>query len=122
MAERDSRSLAATSYSCLLSVFEFHLGGGCSILELQFDRNGDDRHEARIATLATIFLIVASATTLAVAAGPEVKTIVTQMKRGLQGPDNAVRIMKLKVMSNGSSAVEWKMVQANGNAMVPTGY
>lgn len=66
--------------------------------------------------LASIFLIVASATTSAVAAGPEVKTIVTQMKRGLQGPDNAVRIMKLKVISNGSSAVEWKMVQANGNA------
>jgi len=66
--------------------------------------------------LATILLIVACATTSGVAAGPEVKTIVMQMKRGLQGPDNAVRIMELKVISNGNSAVQWKMVQANGNA------
>ena len=66
--------------------------------------------------LAPIFLIVACAITSAVAAGPEVKTIVTQMKRGLQGPDNAVRIMDLKVISNGSPAVTWKLVQANGNA------
>ena len=53
--------------------------------------------------LATILLIVACATTSGVAAGPEVKTIVMQMKRGLQGPDNAVRIMELKVISNGNS-------------------
>ena len=117
MAERDSRSLAATSYSCLLSVFQFHLGGGCSISRVtNLIAMGTTGMKRAFLLLATIFLIVASATTSAVAAGPEVKTIVTQMKRGLQGPDNAVRIMKLKVISNGSSAVEWKMVQANGNA------
>jgi hypothetical protein len=66
--------------------------------------------------LATILLFVAPASTCAVAAGPDVQTIVKQMKRGLQGPDNAVRIMELKVISTGSPAVQWKMVQANGNA------
>ncbi len=66
--------------------------------------------------LAPILFIVACAITSAVAAGPEVKTIVTQMKRGLQGPNNAVRIMELKVINNGSPAVTWKLVQANGNA------
>lgn len=63
-------------------------------------------------TLATIFLIVTSA----VAAGPDVPTIVKQMKQGLQGPDNAVRFLSLRVISNGSTVTEWKMVQANGIA------
>jgi outer membrane lipoprotein-sorting protein len=66
--------------------------------------------------IATILLIVASAATSALAAGPDVRTIVKQMKRGLQGPDDAVRMIELKVISNGSPAVRWKMVQANGNA------
>lgn len=63
-------------------------------------------------TMATILLIVTSA----VAAGPDVPTIVKQMKQGLQGPDNALRFLNLKVISNGSTLTEWKMVQANGNA------
>jgi hypothetical protein len=63
-------------------------------------------------TLATIFLIVTSA----VAADPDVPTIVKQMKQGLQGPDNAVRFLSLRVISNGSTVTEWKMVQANGTA------
>jgi hypothetical protein len=63
-------------------------------------------------TLATILLIVTSA----VAAGPDVPTIVKQMKQGLQGPDNAVRFLSLKVISNGSTVSEWKMAQANGDA------
>jgi hypothetical protein len=66
--------------------------------------------------LAIILLIVASAATSVVAAEPDVKTIVKQMKRGLQGPDDAVRIMDLKVINNGSLTTEWKLVQANGNA------
>jgi outer membrane lipoprotein-sorting protein len=63
-------------------------------------------------TLATILLIVTSA----VAAAPDVPTIVKQMKEGLQGPDNAVRFLSLKVISNGSTVSEWKMAQANGDA------
>jgi hypothetical protein len=63
-------------------------------------------------TLAAILLIVTSA----VAAGPDVPTIVKQMKQGLQGPDNAVRFLSLKVISNGSTVSEWKMAQANGDA------
>jgi hypothetical protein len=63
-------------------------------------------------TLATILLIVTSA----VAAAPDVPTIVKQMKQGLQGPDNAVRFLSLKVISNGSTVSEWKMAQANGDA------
>ena len=63
-------------------------------------------------TMATILLIVTSA----VAAGPDVPTIVKQMKQGLQGPDNAVRLLNLKVINNGITVTEWKMVQANGNA------
>ena len=62
--------------------------------------------------LVTILLIVSSA----VAAGPDVPAIVKQMKQSLQGPDNAVRFLVLKVVSNGSTVTEWKMVQANGNA------
>ena len=72
--------------------------------------------------LAAILLIVACATTSAVAAGPDVKTIVTQMKRGLQGPDNAVRIMDLKVISNGSPAVSGSWFRRTGMRMAPTGY
>jgi hypothetical protein len=45
-----------------------------------------------------------------------VPTIVKQMKQGLQGPDNAVRFLSLKVISNGSTVSEWKMAQANGDA------
>ena len=63
-------------------------------------------------TLATILLIVTSA----LAAAPDVPTIVKQMKQGLQGPDNAVRFLSLKVISNGSTVSEWKMAQANGDA------
>jgi hypothetical protein len=63
-------------------------------------------------TLVTILLIVTSA----VAAAPDVPTIVKQMKQGLQGPDNAVRFLSLKVISNGSTVSEWKMAQANGDA------
>ncbi len=66
--------------------------------------------------LATLLFIVACATASAIAAGPDVQTIVRQMKRALQGPDNAVRIMELKVINNGTPAVNWKMVQANGDA------
>jgi Outer membrane lipoprotein-sorting protein len=63
-------------------------------------------------TLAVILLIATSA----VAAVPEVPTIVKEMKQGLQGPDNAVRFLTLKLISNGSTLTEWKMVQANGTA------
>jgi Outer membrane lipoprotein-sorting protein len=63
-------------------------------------------------TLAAILLIVTSA----FAAEPDVPTIVKHMKQGFQGPDNAVRVLTLKVISNGSTMTEWKMVQANGNA------
>jgi hypothetical protein len=66
----------------------------------------------RLLTLATILLIVTSA----VAATPDVPTIVKQMKQGLQGPDNAVRFLSLKVINNGSTVSEWKMAQANGDA------
>jgi Outer membrane lipoprotein-sorting protein len=66
--------------------------------------------------LVIIILFVSSAAASAVAASPDVKTIVKAMKRGLQGPDGAVRIMNLKVISNGSTATEWKIVQANGDA------
>ena len=50
------------------------------------------------------------------AAGPDVATIVQHMKQGLQGPNDAVRLMTLKVISDGKPAAEWKLVQANGNA------
>lgn len=66
--------------------------------------------------LITIILFVSYAAASAIAASPDVKTIVKAMKRGLQGPDDAVRIMNLKVISNGSTATEWKIVQANGDA------
>ena len=66
--------------------------------------------------LATVTLVFTAAAASAVAASPDVKTIVKAMKRGLQGPDDAVRIMKLKVISNGKITTEWKIVQANGDA------
>jgi hypothetical protein len=66
--------------------------------------------------LAIIGLFISSAATSAVAANPDVKAIVKGMKRGLQGPDDAVRIMNLKVISNGSVTTKWKIVQANGDA------
>jgi hypothetical protein len=62
--------------------------------------------------LAIIFLVVTSAA----AAGPDVATIVKHMKQGLEGPSGAVRLMTLKVISNGNAVAEWKMVQANGTA------
>jgi hypothetical protein len=65
-----------------------------------------------ILALATIFLIVTSA----VAAEPDVATIVKHMKQGLEGPNDAVRFVTLKVIGNGSTMAEWKMAQANGNA------
>jgi len=63
--------------------------------------------------LATIILFVGSA----MAAEPDVPTIVKKMKQGLQGPENAVRLLTMKVnSSNGGTSVEWKMAQANGTA------
>ena len=62
--------------------------------------------------LAIIFLVVTSAA----AAGPDVATIVKHMKQGLEGPSGAVRLMTLKVISNGNAVAEWKMAQANGTA------
>jgi outer membrane lipoprotein-sorting protein len=62
--------------------------------------------------LTTILLIAGSA----VAAEPDVPTIVKQMKQGLQGPEDSVRFLTLKVISNGSTVTEWNMVQTSGNA------
>jgi Outer membrane lipoprotein-sorting protein len=66
--------------------------------------------------LTIIGLVVTSAAASAIAANPDVKAIVKGMKRGLQGPDDAVRIMNLKVISNGQTTAEWKIAQANGDA------
>ena len=63
-------------------------------------------------TVAIIFLIV----TPAVAAGPDAATIVQHVKQGLEGPSGAVRVLTLKVINNGNTLAEWKMVQANGTA------
>ena len=60
--------------------------------------------------LATIISFVSSAAASGIVASPDVKTIVKAMKRGVQGPDDAVRIMNLKVISDGSTATEWKTV------------
>ncbi|HLK87044.1 MAG TPA: outer membrane lipoprotein-sorting protein [Candidatus Binataceae bacterium] len=66
-----------------------------------------------ILTLITILLFVGST----IAAQPDVATIVKNMKQGLQGPDNAVRLLTMKVnSSNGATTVEWHMAQANGTA------
>lgn len=66
--------------------------------------------------LAIIGLVITSTAAFAIAANPDVKAIVKGMKRGLQGPDDAVRIMNLKVISDGRTTAEWKIAQANGDA------
>jgi outer membrane lipoprotein-sorting protein len=63
--------------------------------------------------LAAAFLMMSSAVA---ASAPSVPVIVQHMKQGLQGPDNSVRFMTMKVMSHGSTEAEWKMAQANGKA------
>ena len=68
-----------------------------------------------ILSAALIFLFCTAATS-GVAAEPDVRAIVKSMKRGLQGPDNAVRVMNLKVINHGSVVTEWKVAQANGDA------
>jgi hypothetical protein len=62
--------------------------------------------------LAVIFLLI----TPAVAAGPDAAMIVKHMKQGLEGPGGAVRLMTLKVISNGSTLAEWNIGQANGTS------
>ena len=75
--------------------------------------------ETRTADMKRIFLglaIISFVVTSAAAAGPDAATIVKHMKQGLEGPSGAVRLMTLKVISDGKAVAEWKMVQANGTA------
>jgi hypothetical protein len=63
-----------------------------------------------LVALASSFLFI----TPAVAAGPEPATVVEHMKEGLEGPNGAVRLITLKVISNGNTLAQWNIGQANG--------